>query len=147
MGNDQIDDLNKRIFDVVKELNLPIGHFAITSSGPIGVRGLRQINDADIIVDNYLWSILVKEHKPETDNGLTKITLSGGLVEVLGEGSFFSNYSPEDPTVEHQIKTAEVIDGLPFVKLKFIRHFKEKLGREKDLKDIGIIDQYLAVKN
>ncbi len=146
MSKSNFNQLNKKIFDSIKELHLASGHYAITSSGPLGIRGLRQINDGDLIVDDYLWNILTKKHTPETKNGLTKIVLSEGLVEILGQGSFFNYLDPEDPTVERQIRSAEIIDGLPFVKLKYIRHFKEKLGREKDLEDIKIIDQYLLGK-
>lgn len=131
MNKSQIDKLNKKTFDAIKDLHLPLGHYAITSSGPIGIRGLRQINDGDLIVDDYLWNILTKKHKPETNNGLAKIVLLGGLVEILGQGSFFNNLDPEYPTVELQIETAKIINGLPFIKLKYIRQFKEKLGRKK----------------
>ena len=53
---------NKQKFDLVKSLNLPIGHYAITSSGPLGIRGIRLINDIDLVVDNELWQTLKKKY-------------------------------------------------------------------------------------
>ena len=143
MPKSKIDDHNKHIFDLVRALNLPFGHYAITSSGPMGARDLREIHDADIIVDDYLWEILARKHKPMQKDGITKIVLSKGLVEILGKGSFFNNYSDTDPDIIHQIKTADILDGLPFVKLDYVRFFKQRSARQKDLIDIEIIDKYI----
>lgn len=61
----------------------------------------------------------------------------------MGKGSFFNNYSDTDPDIIHQIKTADILDGLPFVKLDYVRLFKHRSARQKDLIDIQIIDQYI----
>jgi len=45
---------NQKLFDIVRKLNLPLDKYAITSSGPIGVRNLRKINDVDIICTDEL---------------------------------------------------------------------------------------------
>ena len=143
MHKSNLGDHNKHIFDLVRALNLPFGHYAITSSGPMGARGLREIHDADIIVDDYLWEILTREYKPIQKNKITKIVLSKGLVEIMGKGSFFNNYSDTDPDIIHQIKTADILYGLPFVKLDYVRLFKQRSARQKDLIDIEIIDKYI----
>jgi len=146
MNKDSIKKINNKIYKAVFALNLPVGHYAITSSGPMGIRGLRIINDADLIVDNELWDELSVKYPPVEEGGITKIVLSEGLIEILGSGSFFCNYDEEDPTVDEQISTAEVIDGLSFVRLEHIRYFKERLGREKDKRDIELINKELNQK-
>jgi len=40
------------------------------------------------------------------------------------------------------LKSAEIMNGLPFVKLEFIKQFKQLLGRDKDLKDIALISKF-----
>ncbi len=144
MYKSNLNDHNKHIFDLVRALELPFGHYAITSSsGPMGATGLREIHDAGIIADDYLWEILAREYKPIQKDGITKIVLSKGLVKIMGKGSFFNNYSDTDPDIIHQIKTADILDGLPFVKLDYVRLFKHRSARQKDLIDIQIIDQYI----
>ncbi len=41
---------NKELFKKVKNLNLPIGDYALFGSAPMGIRGLRECHDIDIIV-------------------------------------------------------------------------------------------------
>ncbi|MFW5853020.1 MAG: hypothetical protein ACOCU8_00070 [Patescibacteria group bacterium] len=40
------------------------------------------------------------------------------------------------------IDTAETIANFPFVQLKYVVEWKTQLGREKDLKDIELIQKY-----
>ena len=42
------------------------------------------------------------------------------------------------------INRAEIIDGLSFVNLKDVIKWKEKAGRNKDKRDIILINQYLS---
>jgi len=136
---------NRIKFDAVRALGLPVGHYAITSSGPLGARGLRVIGDADLIVDDELWKKLADQYGTKNDQGFAKIDLPGDLVEILGEGSFFcpDGQTPNGPTVILQIREAEIIDGLPFVKLEYILYFKQVMGRDKDKRDIKLIQDYL----
>jgi hypothetical protein len=41
------------------------------------------------------------------------------------------------------IRNAEIIDGVPFIKLDELIKFKKALGRDKDKKDVELIEQYL----
>ena len=146
MSANKIIEKNNKIFAEVRKLEFPLGHYAITSSGPLGISGLRLIGDADLVVDDYLWKELSKKHNPIIEDGSPKkIVLANGLVEVLHEGSFYYNYQPEDPSIDEQIETADVIDGLPFVSLKYIKYFKQKIGRDKDKKDVVLIDKFLEL--
>lgn len=44
--------VNRDKFDKLTRLNLPINQYAITGSGPMGARGLKDIGDIDIIVSD-----------------------------------------------------------------------------------------------
>jgi len=129
---------NKEIFEKVKEMNLPIGQYAIFGSGPMGVRGLKICEDADLIVSKELWD------KYKSDPGWKLKTaacgtdgLCNGLVE------FYYIWKPGEWDADQLIADAEMIDGLPFVKLKYVLEWKKIYNREKDLKDIKIIENYL----
>ncbi len=121
-------------------LNLPRDQYAITASGPLAVRGIRESNDIDIIVTKELWRELSEEH------GVTKEefeTINVGNIQILGDGSIFSN--PGLETTKKQIKDADVINGRRYVKLETVKKFKEAMDRDKDIRDIKLIDEYLDI--
>lgn len=146
-----IEKENAEKFSKLAKLNFPLGQYAITGSGPMGIRNLRKINDIDIIVSQELWDKLVKEY------GVTKSKLNESIeiqkivispeIEAFGESSFISfsfkknkiDNNANDPTVTERIKAAEIINGLAFESLEHNIYFKQKMGREKDLKDIEMI--------
>lgn len=131
---------NSEKFNLVKKINLPIGHYAITSSGPMGIRGLREIGDIDIVVDEKLWQELVQKH-PITNEPIEKITIHP-LIDVFHEASFGAR-NQDAPSVSDQISEAEIIDGLSFVNLEHVLYFKKTMGRDKDTADVQLIEEYL----
>jgi hypothetical protein len=40
----------KSLFERLKKMNLPKGNFSIFGSGQLGIKGLRELNDLDVIV-------------------------------------------------------------------------------------------------
>jgi len=40
------------------------------------------------------------------------------------------------------IDNAEIIKNFPFVQLKYVVEWKMKSGREKDIKDVKLIEEY-----
>jgi hypothetical protein len=131
---------NRDIFEEVRLLGLPPGQFAITSSGPVGIRGMREINDADIIVAPDLYMELVGKYGEEEKGGIKKVVISPSI-EVFSTGSFPHKF-PGEPSVEEQIAEAEVIAGLPFVKLEYVVFFKQAWGRDKDFADLKLIEEW-----
>lgn len=119
--------------DELEKLNLPQGSYAIFGSGPLAVRGIRDAKDLDIVVRKDVWDELAEKYpKNEKGNGLQ-----------IGDIEAFDSWSPwfEDPNM--LIETAEIIDGLPFVKLEHVVSWKKAMGREKDLNDLQLIEKFL----
>lgn len=134
---------NFQKFAAVKSLNLPIGQYAITGSGALGIRNLREIGDIDIIVTSELWDRLATTYEVIDVNGIIKIAFPDGIVEALREGSFYLEQSdPQAPTIAERIEQAEIIDGLPFELLEHVKYYKHKMGREKDWNDIVLIESW-----
>jgi hypothetical protein len=79
---------NDTKFQLIRDLDLPVGQYAITSSGPIGVREIREIGDIDLVVDDDLWNELATAYPIIQEQGVTIMRISQD-VEVLGEGSFY----------------------------------------------------------
>lgn len=131
---------NIELFARVKELNLPIGKYALFGSAPLGIRNLKDCHDVDIIVTEELWNEY--KNKPEWElkemlNKFKDVYLCNGDIEL------WKNWRPESWDMEDLINNAEMIDGLPFVKLEEMIKWKKMNGREKDLKDVEAAENYI----
>lgn len=116
----------------LKCLKLPHGDYAITGSGPMAIRGLREANDIDVVVKKTLWLELLKRFVP-CDLKHMRI----GNIEIWGD---FINLTER---MEKVIDSSELIDGYPFVTLQDTLSWKKFLNREKDQKDIKMIDHFI----
>ena len=114
---------------------MPLGQYAIFGSGSMAIRGIREAQDIDVMVLRKLWDRLVAEnplalrHDPEH--------LLFGNVEVFREWRLMTGLVPT------MIAEADIIDGLPFVKLKYTIEWKQLLNRDKDRRDVELIRAYL----
>jgi hypothetical protein len=135
---------NTRLFDKVKQLNLPKGKYAIFGSGPICTRGLRSCKDIDIIATKDLFDKLRKDSENWT---MYKSDLGSDFIVNKSENiEIGSEWKPGKWDIPNLIKTADIIHDLPFVKLDYVLKWKKILKREKDLDDIKIISDYLTKK-
>lgn len=121
-------------FEVVRNLNLPTEQFAIFGSGPLGVRNIRESGDIDLIVKVALWEKLKKKYplSPKRSDSI-----------VIGDIEIYYAWPPfQDVNVI--IDSADIINELPFVRLEYVIEWKKYLGREKDKKDIRLIQEFLT---
>jgi hypothetical protein len=130
---------NKDLFQQLKELKLPSGKYAVFGSGPMCIRGWKDCShDLDIIVTKDVW-----------DEYLGK---EGWEVRTMHQGSeylwnddleLWKDWGPGQWNIKKLIERAERIDDLPFVRLETVIEWKKLNAREKDLKDIEIIEKFL----
>ena len=123
----------QELLQELKALRLPVEDYAIFGSGPLAVRGIRDCNDLDIVVSAHLWEELSLRYVP-----------IGKKIEV-GNLEFWHDWMPWYSPVEivEIIASAECLDDVPFAKLPYVIDFKKKMGREKDKRDLVLIDNYL----
>lgn len=146
-GTSKMQQSNEEKFSALREFNLPTNQYAITGSGPLGIRNLKAIGDIDIIVTPKLWAALAEKYGIIDENGVKKIVFPGGVVEAFYEGSFYIALADDlAPTMDSRIKNAEIIEGLPFDSLENVLYYKRKDGREKDLKDILLIEKWMKME-
>lgn len=131
------------IIEKVKKLGLPLGQYVVISSGTLDALGIRPANDIDLAVLPALHEALRMSGEWKEENRYGKMFLIQEGVEINPDVSWDS-YST---STEELIKSALVIDGVPFMNLDELRKFKTALGREKDFSDIALMDIYLASKN
>lgn len=140
---EQMKQNNQEKFAAVDKIHLPLGQYAITGSGPLGVRNLKEIADIDIIVTPQLWDDLAKKYGVVDENNVKKIVIPGTVIEILGDLSFYTEPKEKDePNITERISQAEMIDNLPFEALKYVVYYKRRMGRPKDLMDIMTIETW-----
>lgn len=133
---------NQRLFRKVKELGLPRGEYALFGSAPMGIRGIKECNDVDIIVTEKLWQEYLTKPGWEyttTENGVEHIESTDDDIEI------WRDWQPWYQDITQFIDTAEMTDDLPFVKLEYVLEWKRKFGRKKDLRDVAVIEDFLRV--
>lgn len=139
---------NQQKFATLKKLNLPLNHYAISGSGPLGIRNLREMGDVDIVVSPQLRDVLVAQYGLIDNGQVKKVVFPGLNVEAFWEDSFYTiKKDAQTPTVADMIAHAEIIDDLPFVSLQDVVYFKYKMNRKKDLEDILLIKEWEKSNN
>ncbi|MCD4811218.1 hypothetical protein K8R14_01230 [bacterium] len=116
----------------LEQLNLPLGEFAIFGSGPMAIRGIRESNDIDIIVKQDLWDNLVKKFPTSLHDNPDYFAI--GNIEIMKCWSDFD--------IDEMIDNAEIIEGFPYVQLKYVVRYKKQMMREKDIVDLKLIEKF-----
>ena len=137
------------IFERVKKLNFPLGKYVVVG-GIMEAHGIRPAHDIDIAVTPDFLEELIKRGWPicKCDvclPALPKRFLKGDGVDILSELSWKDKYSSKTETL---IKEADIVEGIPFAKLKELLNWKkaycEGLPPEnKHVKDIQTIKDHL----
>lgn len=123
--------LNKNsIIKMLNDLNLPPSEYWITSGSALVMHGVKQYTkDIDLGCTNSLWDFFLQNgHMFRVGKDNSKIMQINEYVEVIKE---------------YYVEEIEFVQGLPTGSLKSIKKQKESLGREKDIIDIKLIDEYI----
>lgn len=139
------------IFERARQLDLPLGEYVVVG-GAMEAHGIRPANDIDVVVTPKLWTKLLKEGwrvcacercLEMRAAGTKKQIMKADVVDILSEYSWFDKYHADTLDL---IKNADVIDGIPFVQLTELLRWKRAAGREKDVQDAVLIEEFLANK-
>ena len=122
--------MNVSLFDQLRQLDLPVSGYAIFGSGPLAIRGIIPLaNDLDILCRRDVWdrvSCLGKTRFLQ-EYDVTVAELADGAI------TFGSEWGIGNFDVDELIDTAEVIDGLPFVRLVHVVAYKNIRRSAKDI--------------
>lgn len=127
------------VIQQIKKLNLPNGKYVVISGASLAVRGIRDAKDIDMIVLSDIYEDLKKRGFKE------KILTDGSKVltnDVFEISTGFLTLGYNTDPIEI-IKNAEIVKGIPLTRLEQEIQFKRAMGREKDLRDIELIKDYL----
>ncbi|WP_035289361.1 hypothetical protein [Clostridium sp. KNHs214] len=118
------------IIKILKNMDLPSNEYWITSGAALVIHGIKEeTNDIDLgVTTNLIEHFLNKGCKYSLAEDNSRIVTVNDHIELL-ENWF--------------VDEIEFIDGLPVGTLESIKKQKAELGREKDSRDIKIIDEYI----
>ena len=121
------------VFELLRSLDLPHGDYAIFGSGPLIVRGvIEPSNDVDVLARGAAWDRALRlgelEYLPE--HGVEIVTCFEGAITIGTE------WAIGDFDVDELIDSAEIIDGLPFVRLEHVIAYKTIAARPKDVEHL-----------
>jgi len=134
----------KDIIRETKELNLPSDEYTVVGSGALAVRGLREAQDVDLLITADLYEKLKsngwsEEHFPDSKR---EWVISSGPFDA-STSWLVNDYEPDPLDL---IESSDVIEGIRFVSLANLLTWKKACKREKDLRDIELIEKHLAQK-
>lgn len=123
----------------IKLLKFPKNEYVVGSGAVMAVHNIRETYDIDMMVSPTLFEECKKNnwHVKKFPNGVE------GLYKDVFELFTSVKHSNYNPTFEYLVQQSEEIDGILFLKLSEVLKFKKAYGREKDLRDIELIQQYL----
>lgn len=125
----------KKLLKELKRLGLPKDEFVVISGGVLALRGIRECQDLDLIFSPDSLEKLSEKYKIEDVGMDKKVHLIDRIEALITFG--------ERENVREVIETADVFDGVRFENLERTINRKRRWGREKDLKDIELIKEYL----
>ena len=129
----------EEIISKVKELNLPKGSYVVFGSCPMTIAGIREAGDIDMLVSKEVFDDLRTKGWKVVDKGREDKPLTYDYFEAHDNW----NFSSYNPTLEQLLEKATYIEEVPFASLEDVLKWKKASSREKDLKDIELIQKHL----
>lgn len=123
------------IFDKINELNLRKDAYVVVGGGILVALGLLEWDeDVDICVTTEIF-VQLQAQGWQQEEWAGKPVLKHDVYDV---GIGFGKWSLEDLQAD-----AMMINDIPFMNIEKLLHWKQAMGRPKDLRHIEIIEGYL----
>lgn len=123
----------------VRNMNIPLGKYAISGSGPLAVRGIRDTKDIDLIVTPDIYSDYKNKNGWKTRFAYGNFFLRNGNIELWKKIGFWKDIV----NIQELIDRAELIGGLPFVNLQDFIYWKKRAFRKKDKIDVKLAEDWM----
>ena len=136
--------MSETFADKVKALNLPLDQIIVIGSGILDQLGIRPASDIDLAASSDLMKKLSEESSDWSKkfgyNQRFYFVKDDGSAEVWDGWDFDGQAVSYDNLLDYAVE----YDGVRFVDLEFLRKWKSWRGREKDVRDVELIDEWRA---
>jgi hypothetical protein len=122
-----------------RNMNLPLGKYAVSGSGPLAIRGIRDTKDLDLIVTPDIYSHYKKQREWKLRFAYGNFFLRNGNIEMWKKIGFWKDIV----NIRKLIERAELINGMPFVNLQDFIYWKKRTFRNKDKRDVKLAQDWL----
>ena len=134
--------MSETFVDKVKALNLPLDQIIVIGSGILDQLGIRPASDIDLAAS----SDLMKKLSEESSDWIKKFDDNQRFYFVKDDGSaeVWDGWEFNGQVVSYGELLSQLVeyDDVRFVDLKFLRKWKSWRGREKDVRDVELIDEW-----
>jgi hypothetical protein len=130
-----------KLFEYLKSIGLPSDQFVVVGSGSLAYRGIRDVNDLDVIVAEDLWNELIKKYTVVLENDVERVRFELDVEVLNPKQSMYGNSTVV--SLADIFENADIFEDVKFINLEHLKKIKTYLGREKDLRDVEMIDKYL----
>ncbi|OLT28888.1 hypothetical protein BJF79_41300 [Actinomadura sp. CNU-125] len=130
------------LIKLLLSFGFPRDDYVVHGSGPLLVRGLRTVDELDIVARGAAWRAAARLGRPVSGDvtGARMYELPGECIHVSRH--WFLPPADTDAGVDALIDDAEIFEGIRFARLDDVRAYKRRLGRAKDLADIRLLDRH-----
>jgi len=114
-------------------LQLPESSYIVVGSGILSALGIRESGDIDLVVSEEVFRSFGEQGWEQGfwgDDPVFRKDIFDACNVWYGE------------TVEDLLAKAQIVDGVPYLSLDDVYEWKKQKGREKDLRDLALIDEY-----
>lgn len=133
--NLSVGPMNKEeIVDILNKYGFAKDEYIVLSTGALILLGIKdKANDIDLAVSKNLYDRFLKEYNCECSY---TSEVNGQVFNVYSFDvfDFGLNYFDRE--------NIEIVEGIPIQSIEAVLKLKRDLGREKDLKDIKLIEEY-----
>lgn len=134
------------IFEELEKLQIPPDEFVVLGSGILAALNIREAEDIDLLVNPELFEKLKNdgwEYEVIEIEGKPRDMISKGNIQA------FKDFWWQDKTLspEEGIVRAQKINGINFISLQTLLEYKKTAKREKDIRDVFLIEEYLKNHN
>ena len=139
-GEGRVTSLPGHLFDLVRSLDLP-HDYAIFGSGPLLIRNIiDSSDDIDILCGPACWARVTTlgDLCHLDDYGVDIVSLFDGRV------TFGTDWGIGDFDTDLLIDSADVIEGLRFVRLEYVQAYKSIRASAKDRRHLRALHGYLG---
>ena len=130
------------VIQEVNKLNLKDGEYIVVAGGILDALGIRVTKDVDLVVTDEVYERLKNEGWEEIERNYgekKKTVLVRGVYEI---DTFWIDGSGK-LSLEKLLKESQLVGGVTFVNLGMLLRWKKWANREKDQRDIKLIEQFL----
>ena len=133
---------SQQVLAELRALDLPVDQYVVVGGAALSIRGLRSTEDIDLVVVPILFDKLKsagwrQKTRPNGAPGLKR-----GCVEIYLDVNTESFGRGIDWLLAH----AEIMEGVPLVDLETLMGWKKTYGREKDTRDVELLERVLREK-